>query len=242
LIEKSRDSRHNAPVSLLSSPRRRRRLAWLAGVFGVAAVVVAVIALVPGHGGPAKGLRVTPRAPAFGETTRGPGFVQSESPAAARARQKAEKIVRPLAAEFVDDLLQRRHLPRAYALLSPELRKGYSLHDWQEGRFLPLSATGTWASSAIAFSGATTVGIVSAVGTNVLFAMRFDKTDGHWLVDYVHEGRGSSFIGPSNYAPAGFLPGSHQETLWTWLALIGGFLGIVAVAVLFERWLRDSRT
>jgi hypothetical protein len=38
------------------------------------------------------------------------------------------------------------------------------------------------------------------------------------------------------------LPGSHTETLWTWLALIGGFLALVAVAVFFEQWLRDSRT
>jgi hypothetical protein len=43
-------------------------------------------------------------------------------------------------------------------------------------------------------------------------------------------------------APAGFLPGSRHETFWTWLALIGGFLAIVAVAALFEARLRDSRT
>jgi hypothetical protein len=76
----------------------------------------------------------------------------------------------------------------------------------------------------------------------VLFAVRFDKTNGRWLVDYVHQGHGSNYIDDSNYAPAGFLPGSHQETLWTWLALVGGFLGIVAVAAFFESWLRGSRT
>jgi hypothetical protein len=43
-------------------------------------------------------------------------------------------------------------------------------------------------------------------------------------------------------ASAGFLPGSRHETFWTWLALIGGFFAIVAVAASFEARLRDTRT
>jgi hypothetical protein len=229
-------------MSLLSSPRRRRRLAWLAGVLGVVALILAVFALLPSHGGPANGVRIAPHAPAFDATTTPTPLVPPETPATALARTRAGAIVRPLAVSFVNDLLQRRDLAHAYALLSPELQKRYSLHDWQTGRYLPLTATGAGASTSIAFSGATTVGIVSAIGTDVLFAVRFDKTNGRWLVDYVHQGHGSNYIDDSNYAPAGFLPGSHQETLWTWLALVGGFLGIVAVAAFFESWLRGSRT
>lgn len=228
-------------MRLLSSPRRRRRLAWSAGTLVVVAAVLAVFALVPSHNGPATGVRVAPRPPTFGTTTA-PPIVQPESPAAARARMRAEATVRPLAVQFVDDLLRRRDLPQAYALLSPDLRRSASLHDWQTGRFLPLKATGTRALTVIAFSGASTVGLVSAIGNDVLFAVRFDKTNGRWLVDYVHQGHSSGRVGAANYAPAGFLPGSHVETLWTWLALIGGFLAIVAVAVFFEAWLRDSRT
>jgi hypothetical protein len=241
-IEKSRACRHNAPVSILSSPRRRRRLAWLGGTLGVVAVVAVVIAVVPNHGGPAKGVRVAPQAPAFGETTQRPTVGQEESPAEIRARQNAERTVRSLAVTFVDDLLRRHDLPRAYALLSPDLQQGASLHDWQTGRFLPLSATGSGGSLTIAFSGATTVGVVSEIGNNVLFAMRFDKTKGRWLIGYLHQGHSSSRVDAANYAPAGFLPGSHVETFWTWLALIGGFFAIVAVAVVFEQWLRGSRT
>jgi hypothetical protein len=88
----------------------------------------------------------------------------------------------------------------------------------------------------------TTVGLVSAIGSTVLFAMRFDKTNARWLIDYLHQGHGSTYVDATNYAPAGFLPGSHTETLWTWLALIGGFLAVVAVAAFFEQWLRGSRT
>jgi hypothetical protein len=227
-------------VSMLASPRRRRRLVWLAGFLCVLAVVLAVVALVPSHSGPARGVQAAPRAPAFGETT--PTFDQPESPAAARARRTAEAAVRPLAASFVDDLLRRRNLGRAYALLGQDLRSGYSLHDWQEGRLIPISASGANEGSVVAFSGATTVGIVTSVGTNGLVATRFDKTNGRWLVDYIHQGHGSSYVNNANYSPAGFSPGTHTETLWTWLALVGGFLAVVAVAALFESWLRDSRT
>ncbi len=72
-------------TSLLSSPRRRR-LAWLAGFLLLIAIVFAVFALVPSHSGPAKGVRVAPRAPHPGATTTAPPIVQPESPAAARAR------------------------------------------------------------------------------------------------------------------------------------------------------------
>jgi hypothetical protein len=230
-------------MRLLSSPRRRRRLAWSAGILVVVAAVLAVVALVPSHSGPANGVRVAPRAPTFGATTTAPPIVQPESPAAARAREQAEQTVQPLALTFVGDILQRRHLTRAYALLSPDLQNGASLHDWRTGRFLPLPASKSGVSYVtIAYSGATTVGLVASIGGNTLFAMRFDRTKGRWLIDYLHQGRSSTRVGPANYAPAGFLPGSHQETLWTWLALIGGFLAVVAVAVFFESWLRDSRT
>jgi hypothetical protein len=229
-------------MSLLSSPRRRRRLAWLAGVLAVVGVVVAVIALVPGHNGPANGVRVAPRAPGFGATTTPGPRIQPETPAEARARAKAERTVRPLAVSFVADILQRRNLARAYALLSPDLQKAASLHDWQTGRFLPLSAPGSKEGSlTIAYSGATTVGLIAAIGNDVLFAMRFDKTNGRWLIDYLHQGHSSSRIDATNYAPAGFLPGSRQETFWTWLALIGGLVAVIAVGVLVEHRLRDRR-
>jgi hypothetical protein len=229
-------------MSLLGSPRRRRRLAWVAGVVAVVGALTVVIALVPSRGGPAGGVRVAPQAPSFGTVSPRPMQEPSETPAEAGARVKAEKTVWPLAVTFVGDLLQRRDLPHAYAMLSPDLRKGASLHDWETGRYLPLSATGSGGSFTIAFSGATTVGLVSAIGGDVLFAMRFDKTKGRWLIDYLHEGHSSTRVDASNYAPAGFLPGSHVETFWTWLALIGGFFGLVAVAALFEYLLRGRRS
>jgi hypothetical protein len=100
--------------------------------------------------------------------------------------------------------------------------------------------------STVAFSGRTTVGLVASIAPggsapagsdSTLFAVRFEKTNGRWLVDYLHRGHSSSRIDASNYAPAGFLPGSHRETLWTWLVLAGGLLAVIGVAGLVDRGL-----
>ncbi|MDX6474781.1 MAG: hypothetical protein QOH95_292 [Gaiellaceae bacterium] len=192
-----------------------------------------VVTLVPSHGG--SGHAVVPRAPAFGAgpTTAGAGF--GSTAAEERAARRAEGQVRPLARAFVDDLALRRDLPRAYALLGPGLRKRYSLADWRHGRGLPLAATGAEGGVSVAFSGPTTVGFVADLDSDVLFAVRFDRLGGRWAVAYVRQGHSSARLSSSNFAPAGFLPGSRRETAWTWLALAGGFLGVLAVAVLVER-------
>jgi len=175
---------------------------------------------------------------------RAPSVFAQETPAAKRAREKAEATVHPVANAFVGDLLLRRHLLEAYELLAPSLRSHYSLADWQRGTDLPLSANAlATPGSSIAFSGRTTVGLVasiapSSVGSDsTLFAFRFEKLKGRWLVDYLHQGHSSSRIDASNYSPPGFLPGSHVETLWTWLILAGGLLGLVLLAALVSRGL-----
>lgn len=238
---------NDAAMSFLASPRRRRRLAWGVLAGGVVGLFLLVNALLPSHG-PSKQIRVAPHAPVFGggrPTTTSPFGV--EDPAAKRARARAEATVHPLADAFVGDLLRRRRLRDAYALLAPSLRVHYSLADWQRGRDLPLAAN-VYATpgSSVAFSGRTTVGLVASIapgGTapagsgSTLFAVRFEKTNGRWLVDYLHRGHSSSRIDSSNYAPAGFLPGSHRETLWTWLVLVGGLLALIGVAGLVDRGL-----
>jgi hypothetical protein len=37
------------------------------------------------------------------------------------------------------------------------------------------------------------------------------------------------------------LPGTHRETAWTWLILIGGLAGIIAVVALTDWWLSRTR-
>jgi hypothetical protein len=114
--------------------------------------------------------------------------------------------------------------------------------DWAAGRNLPLPRNAlTTPGTTIAFSGATTVGLVATVPGNsesTLFALRFERRDGRWLIDYLHRGHGSARIDETNYAPPGFLPGSHVETLWSWLILAGGLVGLILVAALISRGLK----
>ncbi len=154
-----------------------------------------------------------------------------------RAADRAAAAVRPRAVEFVSDLAGRRRLDRAFALLTPKLREHYSQQDWTSGRDLPLTgADATSAGATVAFAGRTTVGFVSSLQPNVLFAFRFDKLPVlGWRVAYVHEGHGSSYVTESNFSPAGFAPGSRPNTLGTWLILLGGFAALVAVVALLDR-------
>jgi hypothetical protein len=221
-------------VRLLASPRRRRRLAWVVAALGVAGLFVLANALLPSHGGPTKGVRVAPHAPTFGSSRTTSTPAGAESPAEERARTRAEAAVHPLANAFIGDLLQRRRLPAAYGLLAPSLRSHYSLADWQAGHDLPIPANRlATPGSTIAFSGSSSVGLVASIpgaAESTLVALRFDKTNGRWRIDYLHRGHSSTRIDETNYAPHGFLPGSHVETVWTWLVLVGVLLGLALAA------------
>jgi hypothetical protein len=209
---------------------------------GVVGLFVLVNALLPSHGGPTKGVRVAPQAPTFGSPHTTPTRFGGESPAEARARRRAEAVVHPLANAFIGDLLYRRRLPAAYALLAPSLRSHYSLADWQAGHDLPIAANRlATPGSTVAFSGGSSVGLVASIPgdtESTLVALRFDKTNGRWLLDYLHRGHSSGRIDETNYAPAGFLPGSHVETIWTWSILVGGLLGLILVAAGVSRALK----
>jgi hypothetical protein len=232
----------------LSSPRRRRRLLWLVAVCGAVAFVAVGIAILPSHGSSVPRSAAAPRPPTFGATTSESPFATTVGAAEERARTRAEAAVRPLAERFITSVAQRKALPQAHDLLAPTFVAG-SVDDWTAGRKLPVelppgsSAGGT----TIAYSGASEVGVVETVDepnmTDAgLVAMRFEKQDGAWLITYIHGGHASSRVDATNYSPAGFLPGSHRETAWTWLILIGGLVGIVALAALFDRGLSRRRS
>lgn len=230
-------------MGFLASPRRRRRLAWVVLAGGLVGLFLGVNALLPSHG-PSKHVSVAPPVPGFGGTTTAPSILGKANPAEERARARAEAVVHPLADAFVGDLMRRRDLPAAYALLAPSLRSHYALANWQRGRNLPLSAnTVATPGSTVAFSGSATVGLVASIAPispgsdSTLVALRFEKTNGRWLIDYLHRGHSSSRIDETSYSPSGFLPGSRRETLSTWLVVVAGLLGIILVAALVDRGL-----
>lgn len=235
-------------MSVVSSPRMRRRLVWLAGALAVLAFGVGVIALLPRHGGSSARTfgRTAPENP-FGTTTGPSARQQTAEAAAARAVAKA---VRPRAESFMADVVSRKNLAQAHALLGSKLRAKYALADWRAGDHLPVSVDPRKQysiSTVLSFSGARTAGFVSAVdeepqvsSETTLVAVRFAKERGHWLVDYINQGHSSRLVDQSNYAPAGFLPGSHGQSKKDWAILILGFLALVAIVLLLDRLLGGS--
>jgi hypothetical protein len=233
-------------MSLLASPRRRRRVAWLVGTVACVGLITAVVILVPGRSAPAT--RTRPTLPQFGATTsETPAFTTTVSATEERARERAEAAVRPLANLFVNAMIRHRNFEKAHALLTPQFQTG-SVGDWQLAQHLPLELgkEGSLGSTTIAYSGPAEVGLIVSVSTpgdtdGHLVALRFDKRGSQWLIDYIHQGRSSTRVDPTNYSPAGFLPGTHRETAWTWLILIGGLVGIIAVVALADWWLSRTR-
>jgi hypothetical protein len=188
-----------------------------------------------------------PTAPQFGATTaETPAVTTTISTTDERARERAEAAVRPLASAFVNALIDRANLENAHALLTPQFQTG-SVNDWRSGQHLPLAFAkdSSLGSTTIVYSGGSEVGLIVAVDKpgvpdGALVALRFVKQSTRWLIDYVHQGHSSTRIDATNYSPAGFLPGSHTESTWTWLILAFGLAGIVAVVALID-W-RLSRT
>jgi hypothetical protein len=229
-------------MGLTSSPRRRRRLAWLIGLAAVVAVAAAVVVVLPRQGG-SGAHTFTPATPQnqFGTTTT-PNLAKEQA-----AGNASAKAVRPLATAFVTDVVHRRHLAQAHALLAPGLAAKYALSDWQAGQHLPVSVdpkTPHSVSTVLSFSGAKTAGFVSAVdgeSPTALVAVRFGKQRGRWLVDYISQGHSSRLVDQSNFAPSGFLPGSYNQSKGDWLILLLGFLAVVAVVVLLDRLLGGGK-
>jgi hypothetical protein len=138
-------------------------------------------------------------------------------------------------------MTERTNLRTAHALLSLRFQSG-SVADWRAGRDLPVTVPehSSFGGTTIAYSGASEVGVVVSISEpgssdSGLVALRFEKQGSSWDIDYIHEGHSSTYVDAGNYSPAGFLPGSHHETKWTWLILGFGLIGIVAV-VAFLDW------
>ncbi len=230
------------PPRILASPRRRRRLAWLASLVAVAAIVAAVVAEAPNVRGDGKQTAPTPPDVYSSRTTT--TFGPPPDAATERARRRAEAAVRPLAEQFLTALQRRRDLDRASSLLAPALRSRTTLADWRAGRHLPVSvpADATYSGTTVAFSGRTLVGLVvsftphEAEADSALYALRFRKLDRRWLVDYVAQGHSSRLVDATTFAPAGFLPGTEKTSGWSWLVLAFGLAALIA-AVAFVDWM-----
>lgn len=225
-------------MTFLGSPRARRRLMWILAILGGAGALTLVGILVPNHGGP----RAKPGAPSLTATEPGetsPLLDAYPDAATERARAKAVATVRPLVARFLTAVVQRDPAV-ARSLLIPQLRS----HD------LPLSSLSKSTlipGATVAFSGPKLVGLVyqfsaDTSGTNtILLAIRVQKANGRWLIDYVRQGHGSRSVYETNFSPSGFSPGSQSTSFTAWLPLLLGFFALILLVVLVDRGLARRR-
>jgi hypothetical protein len=107
---------------LLSSPRRRRRLAWLGGSSAAGAAVVAGAFLI---GDTAEHHDIRP-------TGNRPAMIIKEPKTVLATR--AERVsAYETAIQFINTAVRRRHVERAFDIVTPNLRSGMTRAAWRTG-------------------------------------------------------------------------------------------------------------
>lgn len=239
-------------AGLLSSHRRRRRLAWLGGVAAVGGALAAVAVIWPNTGRNAqlpqhegvKAVYVAPESVAFD---------------AARAR-----AVLRLEQSFVEHAVFRRDVGKAYDLVTSDLRGGLSRADWADGT-IPVEP----------FPGAAVKEIrgrlLYSYADRVSMQIRFVPKEGSGLGEQTFDlvmrrvaatgGAGADTWQVSSWLPSGFgssprtrstsdgidlrpKAGGHGQIAAAWLALPAGVLGVGILLVLFlagRGWHRQRR-
>jgi hypothetical protein len=184
-------------VSILSSPRRRRRLVRLSALVAVAAplIYLGVHFSTPGNPGAATGPEVEE-----------PGLAQPKRVPFTKVDRRA---VRRVLRDFEATAVVRRDVGRSWNLAAPSLKEGVSRKEWNRGSLpvVPYPAAnrglGTW--TAVQYSYARTVGLevylfpkpgsgFSAMTAEVELVKGHD---GRWRVDYWMP---KSFHGPPSVA------------------------------------------
>lgn len=170
-------------LRILQSPRRRRRLAWLAIPLALVPLIyLGVHFSSPGNPGNATGPEINQNFAA--EPKRSP-FTPAE-----------QQAVRPVLREFIKDAVAGENIAQAWNVAGPSLKQGLSRAEWDSGKLpvVPYPAAdrglGSW--SYVEYS------YVNSVGLEVFLfpkpgsgysAMTADVevvkgSDGRWLVDY----------------------------------------------------------
>jgi hypothetical protein len=111
--------------ALLSSPRRRRRAAWL-GVLAAAVLAVGLSLVYLRNTVSPSNEKVTKAAPAV---------EPKQVPRRYSGRERASAIA--VAAEFLQTAVLREHIDRSWSITEPSLRRGYTRRSWDSGDSLP---------------------------------------------------------------------------------------------------------
>ena len=222
---------------LVASPRRRRRLAWLALVAAVAALVVAVVSFFP--------------SPSVKESrSGGPVWLPPKEEKPVRVKNAA--LVEPLevAAKFIETAVARRRVADSWRLVTPQLRQGFTRSQWASGSIPVVPFPVREARWELDYSYRNALGFkvalfprrgseVPATVFNIDLRALGRGKDRHWLVDgWTPAGRGSA---PAREGPqiSGVpnLAGDVRTTTrlnTAWIALplaIFGLVVLVPIAV-----------
>jgi hypothetical protein len=169
---------------LPSSPRKRRRLAWL----GTTLVVLATAGL---------GLTLLPEAPEPPPErfSNEPAQLYDPSSVTTRLSRADRRAIDTTLARFVEDAMGRRDLASAYRLSTPSLRGGLTLEQWTRGAIpvYPYAARpGSTRGWELKFRegdlAALEVFLYPAAGEStgpITISVDMRRIDGRWLVDGV---------------------------------------------------------
>ena len=241
--------------SLLASPRRRRRLAWAAGL-GVLALAVLVAA------------RALPRGeelpPETFSNREGIDILAKEKPVKVTKRDRT--AINAALDRFVPAAIVRKDPAAAYEVSTPNLRSQATPQQWQTGDIPvhPFAARGR------KFHGWTlNYAIRNHVSLNLLlmpnlkkerrpiaFTIDMQKVRGQWLVDAVlpvavfaplpPQGNRGPMVSTYDLVPSGVQggPGAKSRLSYAWFvlpfALVGGGI-LFVVALVVRGMLRDRR-
>jgi hypothetical protein len=221
-------------MSLLSSPRRRRRLSWLAIVVGVAGLVVLGVLLIPNHSG---------HLPEHFSNTPVQTIVnEKEVPVTDRIRRDVDALFD----EFVPAAVARRDTAAAYDLATPAFHADGTRASWAAGQLpvFPYKPKGTtfhgWhveTSYRDDLNLQLYLEPAKAGEGPIAYDVELRRIKGRWLVD--------SFYPRTTYAPtepasgkgrvvrpapeASTLPKAHTGVLW---GVLAGFFGLILIVPL----------
>jgi hypothetical protein len=238
---------------VLSSPRRRRRLAWAGG----AALVIAGITFSMIHWSNTSHYKEPPIR--YNE----PADVVV-NPTRADFKTAKNQGVLEVAAAFVDTAVKRQHVERSFDLASPALRAGYSRHAWATQDIpvqpYPLELAKYKVKGSFTDSVWLQVAVFPDKAHKAVPAAVFDivlkpygqGTRRHWLVDSWapagYQGVPSGPLGgvrDANGNPVAATVGyeSQLQSRWWLLVPMSGFLGaMLLLTVLAVRgWWRNAR-
>ncbi len=241
--------------SLLSSPRRRRRLAWAAGLCALAlAVLVAARALPRGEELP----------PETFSSREGIDVLANEKPV--KVTQRDRSAINAALDRFVPAAIARQDPAAAYDVSTPNLRRQATPQQWRTGDIPvhPFPVRGRrfhgWT---LNYAIRNHVNLDLLVMPNrkkelrpIAFTIDMQKLHGRWLVDAVlpiavfaplpPQGNRGPVISTNDLVPSGVQggPGAKSRLSYAWFLLPFAFVGggiLFVVALVVRGMLRDRR-